>query len=78
MARRRKRWSGEYIIVWDDGEYEFFRCCRCGKLLNDAASRERGLGPECKNRAAIDEVMAVKNAERKKMRAWLAQRRPKS
>jgi Family of unknown function (DUF6011) len=71
MPPRRKRWSGEYIIVWSDGSWEFFRCCRCRKLLNDAASRKRGLGPECKNRAALDEVIVVKRAEREKMRAWL-------
>jgi Family of unknown function (DUF6011) len=67
----RKRWSGKYIVVWEDNSWEFFRCCRCGKLLNDDASRKRGLGPECKDRAAIDEVMSIKNAERKKMREWL-------
>jgi Family of unknown function (DUF6011) len=71
VAERRKRWSGEYIVVWSDNTWEFFRCCRCGKLLNDAASRKRGLGPGCKDQAAIDEVRGIKEAERKKMRAWL-------
>lgn len=70
MTTRTKRWSGEYIIVWSDSTWEFFRCCRCGKLLNDVASRKRGLGPGCKDRAPSDEVMAVMNAERAKMRAW--------
>jgi hypothetical protein len=70
MAHRRKRLSGAYIVVWSDNTWEFFRCCRCGKLLNDAASRKRGLGPECVRRAAVDEVSGVKKAERKKMRAW--------
>ena len=64
VPKRSKRWSGEYIIVWSDNTWEFFRCCRCGKLLNDAASRKRGLGPVCKNRAALDEVMGVMNQER--------------
>jgi hypothetical protein len=63
--------SGEYIVVWSDNTWEFFRCCRCGQLLNDAPSRKRGLGPGCKNRAAVDEVRGIKEAERKKMRAWL-------
>jgi hypothetical protein len=71
VAQRRKRWSGEYIVVWSDNTWEFFRCCRCGQLLNDAPSRKRGLGPGCKNRAAVDEVRGIKEAERKKMRAWL-------
>ena len=74
VAQRRKRWSGEYIVVWSDNSWEFFRCCRCGQLLNDAPSRKRGLGPECKNRAAVDEVRGIKEAERKKMRAWLRKR----
>jgi hypothetical protein len=71
VPTRKKRWSGQYIVVWDDNTWEFFRCCRCGELLEDAASRKRGLGPGCKEHAAADEVMVVKNAERKKMRAWL-------
>jgi len=71
VAQRRKRWSGEYIVVWSDNTWEFFRCCRCGQLLNDAPSRKRGLGPGCKNRAAVDDVRGTKEAERKKMRAWL-------
>jgi hypothetical protein len=71
MAHRRKRWSGAYIVVWSDNTWEFFRCCRCGNLLNDAASRKRGLGQECAKRAAVDEVWGIKEAERKKMRAWL-------
>ena len=53
MANRRKRWSGAYIVVWSDNTWEFFRCCRCDNLLNDAASRKRGLGPECAKRAAV-------------------------
>jgi hypothetical protein len=75
MAGRRKRWSGNYIIVWTDGTYEFFRCCRCGNRLEDAASRKRGLGPECKNRAAADEVTTIKRAERQKMREWIRNNR---
>ena len=75
MAERRKRWSGKYIVVWSDNSWEFFRCCRCGRLLNDAASRKRGLGPECKNRAAVDEVMVIQREERGKMSAWLKQNR---
>lgn len=71
MAHRRKRWSGAYIVVWADNTWEFFRCCRCGKLMNDEASRKRGLGPECKNQAPIDAVRGIKEEERKKMRAWL-------
>ena len=43
-------------------------------MLNDVASRKRGLGPGCKDRAAIDEVRGIKEAERKKMRAWLRTR----
>jgi uncharacterized C2H2 Zn-finger protein len=78
MAQRRKRWTGDYIIVWPDNSWEFFRCCRCGTLLNDAASRKRGLGPECKNRAAVDEVLVVKRREREKMRAWLKQQEPRT
>jgi hypothetical protein len=72
---RRKRWSGKYIVVWDDNTWEFFRCCRCGELLEDDASRRRGLGPGCKDKAAWDEVWGVMNAERDKMRAWLKQSR---
>jgi Family of unknown function (DUF6011) len=75
--RRRKRWSGNYIVVWSDNSWEFFRCCRCGKRLNDGASRQRGLGPECKDRAAVDEVMGIKEAERARMRAWLKQAAPR-
>jgi Family of unknown function (DUF6011) len=71
VAVRHKRWSGKYIIVWSDNSWEFFRCCRCGGLLKDAASREKGLGPECKDRAAWDEVRGVKEEERQRMRAWL-------
>jgi hypothetical protein len=67
MTHGRKRWSGAYIIVWSDDTWEFFRCCRCGTLLNDQASRERGLDPERKGRAAIDAVRNVKDEERKKM-----------
>ena len=77
MAQRRKRWSGEYIIVWEDNSWEFFRCCRCGELLEDPGSRKRGLGPGCKDRAAVDEVRGVMDAERKKMRAWLRSSRLK-
>jgi len=44
---------------------------RCRGLLNDAASGERGLGSECKDRAAWDEVRGVKEEERQRMRAWL-------
>lgn len=71
MARRTKRWSGDYIIVWSDNSWEFFRCCRCGERLEDPASRERGLGPGCEKRAALDEVSGIKKKEREKMRAWL-------
>ena len=60
MTHRRKRWSGAYIVVWSDNTWEFFRCCRCGTLLNDQASRKRGLGPECENRKAIDAVRGIK------------------
>jgi uncharacterized C2H2 Zn-finger protein len=67
----RKRWSGDYIVVWEDNSWEFFRCCRCGDQLNDAASRKRGLGPECKDRAAVDEVTVVMSQERERMRAWV-------
>jgi hypothetical protein len=74
MARRSKQWSGAYIVVWSDNTWEFFRCCRCGNLLNDAASRKRGLGADCAKRAAVDEVRSIKEAERKKMRAWLRSR----
>jgi hypothetical protein len=74
MASRRKRWSGQYIVVWSDNSWEFFRCCRCGKLLEDDASRKRGLGPECVKHAALDEVSGVRRAERAKMREWLKQR----
>jgi uncharacterized C2H2 Zn-finger protein len=78
MAPRRKRWTGDYITVWSDNSWEYFRCCRCGTLLNDAASRKRGLGPECKNRAGVDEVIVVKRREREKMRAWLKQQEPRT
>jgi hypothetical protein len=54
------------MIVWSDNTWEFFGCCRCGGLLNDAASRKRGLGPGCKDRAAIDEVRGIKEAEPQK------------
>jgi Family of unknown function (DUF6011) len=60
VAVREKRCSGKYIIVWSDNNWEFFRCCRCGELLEDAASRERGLGPGCVKRAAWDEVRGIK------------------
>ena len=36
MTERRKRWSGQYIVESSDHSWEFFRCCRCGKLLDDA------------------------------------------
>jgi Family of unknown function (DUF6011) len=62
MAHRRKRWSGAYIVVWSDNTWEFFRCCRCGNLLNDAASRKRGLGQECAKRAAVDEVWGIQGS----------------
>ena len=71
MANRRKRWSGRYVVVWADNTWEFFRCCRCGRLLEDEASRKRGLGPECVRRAALDEVSGVLRAERARMREWL-------
>jgi hypothetical protein len=71
MSTRPKRWSGDYIVVWSDNSWEFFRCCRCGGPLEDTASRKRGLGPGCKERAALDEVSGIKNQEREKMRDWL-------
>ena len=66
-----QRGSGAYIVVWADDTWEFFRCCRCGKLLNDEASRKRGLGPECKNRAPIDAVRGSRRRNAREMRAWL-------
>ena len=75
MAHRRKRWSGQYIVVWSDNNWEFFRCCRCGQPLNDDASRKRGLGPGCKDHAALDEVWSIKRAEREVMREWLKAKR---
>jgi hypothetical protein len=77
MARRRKRWTGDYITVWSDNSWEYFRCCHCGKMLDDAASRKRGLGPECKDRVPVDQVIAIKNQERGQMRAWLEKQQPK-
>jgi Family of unknown function (DUF6011) len=67
--RREKRWSGRYIVVWSDGSWEFFRCCRCGQLLNGAESRRRGLGPSCRAHAPIDLVGNVKREERKRFRS---------
>ena len=78
MAQRAKRWSGDYIVVWSDNSWEFLRCCRYGGLLNDSASRVRGLGPECKDRAAVDEVTGIKRQEREKMRAWIKQQELRS
>lgn len=74
MAKRNKRWSGEYTVVWDDDTWEFFRCCRCGKALTDAPSRKRGLGNECKSRAALDDVVGVMNAERARLPRHLRSR----
>jgi hypothetical protein len=70
MAARSVRWSGDYIVVWSDCSWDFFRCCRCGQPLEDPASRERGLGPGCVRHAALDEVFSVKRAERQRMREW--------
>lgn len=66
---KAKRWSGRYIVVWDDGSWEFFRCCRCGNLLNDPAARKRGLGRDCARHAPVDLVLTVKREERQRMRA---------
>jgi hypothetical protein len=75
VAHHRKRWSGEYIIVWSDDTWEFFRWCRCGKLLEEAASRTNGLGSECVKQAGADAVWGVQDAEHKKMRVWLKRNR---
>jgi hypothetical protein len=77
VTQRRKRWSGKCIVVWDDNTWEFFRCCRCGELLEDDASRKRGLSPGCKDKAAWDEVWGVMNA-RAREDAYLAQTEPTS
>jgi hypothetical protein len=66
----------DYIVVWSDNTWEFFRCCRCGGPLEDAASRERGLGRKCMKRAAVDEVRSIKNQEREKLLLAIACRPP--
>src|SRR5207247_1177449 len=37
------------------------------------APRQRGLCPKCKDEATADEVSAIREAERERMRAWLRQ-----
>lgn len=68
MRAAVKRWSGSFIVVWGDGSWEFFRCCRCGQLLEDKASRARGLGRACARRAPVDLVGNVKRQERRRYR----------
>ncbi len=72
---RQKHWSGRFIVVWDDGSWEFFRCCRCGKLLEERESRARGLGPECVKHAPIDLVAAAKLQDRQLYRHDMRSRR---
>jgi uncharacterized C2H2 Zn-finger protein len=80
VSARRKRWSGSFIVVWSDNSWEFFRCCRCGQLLEDPKSRARGLGPECVKHAPIDLIGNAKRQDRARMRAelrsarWVAMR----
>jgi Family of unknown function (DUF6011) len=42
-----KPWHGQHVVVWSRERWEFYRCVHCDKLLDEAASRRRGFGPDC-------------------------------
>lgn len=47
-ARPRKpRYIGEYVVWWDDGNWEWLKCIACGAPLSTQKSRELGAGPSC-------------------------------
>lgn len=73
--RRGIRYSGHYVVWWDDGRWEWLRCVNCGTPLTSRASRERGYGAACADvvtQAAID---AILRDERANAEAYLEEKR---
>jgi hypothetical protein len=44
---RSIKYSGIYVVWWDDGNWEWIKCVNCGAELTTPKSRERGCGPTC-------------------------------
>jgi Family of unknown function (DUF6011) len=45
--RRGIKFYGEYVLWWDDGNWEWVKCVNCGRPLTALESRERGCGRSC-------------------------------
>jgi hypothetical protein len=76
--RREPRYIGQYVVWWDDGNWEWIKCVNCGAELTTRESRERGCGPTCVNVVTEAAKQALLSEERINAQAYLEEKkRPK-
>jgi DNA-directed RNA polymerase subunit RPC12/RpoP len=59
-------WQGEYVSLFDRGDYWFRKCVVCGRSFEAAAGRvaqakKRGVCPACEERTPISEIERLTN-----------------
>lgn len=63
--RARPMWQGEYVSLYDRGDYVWRKCASCGRNFESAAGRvaqakKRGICPACEKKLDPDEIERVK------------------
>jgi hypothetical protein len=63
--RARPVWQGEYVSLYDRGDYVWRKCASCGRDFETAAGRvaqakKRGICPACEKKLDTDEVERMK------------------
>ena len=66
-VRARPVWAGEYVLLYDRGDYTFRKCVVCGRDFERAAGRvaqakKRGVCPACERSREEVEVDRLKEA----------------
>jgi hypothetical protein len=61
------QWQGEYVVLFDRGDYWFRKCVVCGRSFEGAAGRvaqakNRGVCPACEETTPDEKVEALKEA----------------
>jgi hypothetical protein len=60
-------WNGEFVSLFDRGDYVFRKCVVCGRNFEGAAGRvaqakKRGVCPACEKSREDDEIEQLKEA----------------
>ena len=77
----RAQWEGEYVCLFDRGDYTWRKCAVCGRSFEGAAGRvaqakKRGVCPACEETTAQGRVEELKEAALARDRARYRASRP--